>query len=80
MNPDTTKLTFFNNITQNQWFAPAGFGLIVYLILGLFEESFGITKPIRIVLSIVALFVYKNYGDIAMAQIATLFASFGLSI
>lgn len=80
MELDTGKMSVINTVMQNPWFAPAGAALVAYLILGMFEESFGISKPIRIALAIAVGFVYKNYGAAMMAYITSLFAFFGLTV
>jgi len=77
---DTGIMPILETVMRNPWFAPAGAALFVYLFLGLFEESFGITKPIRVALAVISGFIYKNYGEAFMLYVGSVFSFFGLSI
>ena len=71
-------LGFLNGITHTTWFPLLGCFILVYLFLGLFEESFGFGKPLRVIAAIVATYVYKTFGPSIWASICAIFASIGL--
>ena len=76
----SVKGNVVEQLLAHPWFTPISVGVVAYLFFGLFEESFGLTKPLRIGLAIGVVISYNIFGDDFISWITGIFSSLGLRV